>query len=185
MGANRIIPGRVRQRSTILRLSTGAIIVAGFISGLVNPKEVLLSGNTLYVSIPRQIWSELTTRPPAPPSISPNFYITERLSAPGEIPSAFRQPPCSSRNSGTAGNVGAYNASTGATINASFINPGGGASFGLELVGSTLLVGRNGTAVSQYSASTAQLLNPTFVGGPPMARKASASPATAFPLRGR
>src|SRR4051812_15259102 len=39
-------PGRVGKYNA----STGAPIVAGFISGVINPKELLLSGNTLYVS---------------------------------------------------------------------------------------------------------------------------------------
>src|SRR5262245_54752219 len=88
------------------------------------------------------------------------------LCLPFAAPPANAQPILFVANSGNS-TVGEYNATTGATINTTFINNGQGLSspVGLVLDGSNHLFVANfsGNTVGQYNATTGATVNATFV----------------------
>ena len=137
--------------------STGAAINSSFITGLSQPAELELSGNSLYVSdqgTGRVGLYNATTGT----AINANFITF----------SGIYGLALSGNNlfvSTNSGTVGLYNTSTGAAINSSFIT-GLNSPLGLAISGNNLFVANfgNGT-VGEYNATTGAAINPNFITG--------------------
>lgn len=99
-----------------LNATTGAVINASFITGLTKPFNLIVSGNSLYLA-----------------SIGGANTVTEYDASTGSLIPSFQSPSGLQSPTGLAlvgntlyianngnGDIGAYNASTGATINATY-----------------------------------------------------------------
>jgi hypothetical protein len=169
--------GSVANPSPVLEYdaTTGAPINLSYITPPAYPRGIAVSGNTLFITLDTPIFGvaayDITTGTainsslisglasyPYSIAVSDNvIYVTTQVSNPAQL--------------SYHGNVGAYDATTGATINASFITtPDLDRALGLAVSGDTLFVGidtfevnHNLDSVATYSSRTGALINFNFV----------------------
>jgi hypothetical protein len=129
--------------------TSGALLNPTFITMSGDPINITVAGSTLFVSNYNGVVGEYTT---SGATVNSSFISvanpTDELGSMVVIGSNLFLADY------TAGVVGEYNATTGATINASFISDNG--VFGLAAVGSDLfLLNYNGGAIDEYTTSGA------------------------------
>ena len=149
--------------------TTGAAINTSFITGLLKPQNLVLSGDELYVTnlIDSFFWT--VGKYDAASGAAINSLLIQGANPPQGLAVAGNSLYISNTNT-----VAEYNATTGAAMNLAFISlrtPEGLAVSGNNLyvlyVTGTSTVGttRPASYVSEYNATTGALINPTLVTG--------------------
>jgi PKD domain len=138
--------------------TTGAAINANFITGVINPEGLLLSGNTLFVSSSISGGGSVGTYNATTGAVINATFITSGVNTAGGL--AISGNTVFITNNGDE--ISTYNATTGAPIDTSFIS-GLFYPFGLAISGNNLYVSQDYSAnnwVGEYNSATGAVINP-------------------------
>jgi hypothetical protein len=144
--------------------TTGELINANFITGLLGPSGLVLWGNILFVA--NGAGNTVGKYDATTGGVINASFIT--AVQPVALAASFNSLFVTHNISESAYAVGVYDATTGAAINANFIT-GINFIYGLELLGNELFVtslnSTNGFTVGKYNATTGAAINPSFFHG--------------------